>query len=67
MALMMGRLHDALVDAGTDPAKAREAAEEVAAHETSIADLRSTQKLHTWILSFNTAMVLAILWKVFSP
>jgi hypothetical protein len=67
MALMMGKLHEALVSAGTDPGKAREAAEEVAAHDASIAELRGTQKLHTWILSFNTAMMLAILWKVFSP
>ena len=67
MALMMGKLHEALVAAGVDQSKAREAAEEVAVHEGSIADLRSTQRLHTWILSFNTAMLLAILWKVFFP
>lgn len=66
MALMMGKLHEALVAAGVDQSKAREAAEEVATHEASLADLRATQRLHTWILSFNTAMLLAILWKVFA-
>ena len=66
MALMLGKLQ-ALVAAGADQGTAREAAEEVASHEASIADLRSTQKLHTWILSFNTAMLLAVLWKVFTP
>jgi hypothetical protein len=64
---MMGKLHEALVPAGVDQARAREAAEEVATHEASISDLRSAQKLHTWILSFNTAMLLAVLWKVFAP
>jgi len=67
MALMMGKLHEALIAAGADSITAREAAEEVATHEGSIADLRSTQKFQTWILSFNTAMFLAVLWKVFTP
>jgi len=62
---MLGKLHDALIVANVPPDKAREAAEEVAAYEASLADVRSTQRLHTWILSFNTAMLAGILWKLF--
>jgi hypothetical protein len=30
-----------------------------------IADIRSTLRLHTWILSFNTALIVAIVGKLF--
>ena len=45
--------------------KAREAAEEVAEYKDGLADVKSTQRLHTWILTFNTAMTVAIIGKLF--
>jgi hypothetical protein len=45
--------------------KARAAAVEVAEFKESIADIRATLRLHTWILSFNTALIIAIAGKLF--
>jgi hypothetical protein len=36
-----------------------------ASFENSLAELKSTQRLHTWILTFNTAMIVAIVGKLF--
>jgi hypothetical protein len=66
MALMVGSLYDALKAAGVDDDKAKKAAEEVAAYDNQLADLRGTAKLHSWMLGFNLAMSIAILFKVFS-
>jgi hypothetical protein len=57
MALMMAKLYTAL--------RAGAAAEEAAGFENSLAELKSTQRLHTWILTFNTAMIVAIVGKLF--
>jgi len=65
MAIMMGKLYDALVDGGTSPAKAIAAAEEGAAQSTDLQDVKSTLRLHTWILTFNTAMIVALVGKAF--
>lgn len=67
MAMMMGDLYDALRNAGADDEHAKRAAQEVAAFENAIADLRSTLKLHSWMLGFNLALSVAILWRVFAP
>jgi hypothetical protein len=41
--------------------KARAAAVEVAEFKDSTADIKSTLHLHTWILSVNTAGILAVI------
>jgi hypothetical protein len=64
MALMMGKLHAALVSAGVEPNAAREAAEEVAAYEHELAEIKSTLKLHSWMLATNTVLLVAILGKL---
>ena len=64
MALMMGSLYEALKEGGTSDAKAKEAAEEVAAYEREIADIKAIQRLHTWMLGFNLIFTLGILWRV---
>ena len=66
MALMMGKLHEALVGAGTDQNLAREAAEEVANYDNRIGKVESDLVLLKWMMGFNIAMTLAILWRVFS-
>jgi hypothetical protein len=65
MALMMGSLYEALKEAGTGDDKAKAAAEEVAGYERDIMEMKSVQRLHTWMLGVNTAMILAILLRVF--
>ena len=66
MALMMGKLHEALMSAGTDAATAREAAEEVANYDNRISKVEADLTLLKWMLGFNIAMTLAILWRVFA-
>ena len=66
---------EAFKSAGADEEKARKAAEalsgaamasELAEVKSDVVDLKSTQKLHTWILGFNTAMLAALMLRVFS-
>ena len=64
MALMMGKLHAALVAAGVEPNAAREAAEEVAGYEHQLAEIKATQRLHSWMLATNTVLLMAILGKL---
>ena len=66
MALMMGKLHEALTDARADASSAREAAEEVANYDNRITKVEADLTLLKWMLSFNIAMTLAILWRVFA-
>jgi hypothetical protein len=62
MAIMMGNLYAALRSANVPDDKARE---EVAEFKGGLADVKSTQRLHSWILTFNTAMTIAIIGKLF--
>ena len=66
MALMMGKLHEALIRAGADKEAAREAAEEVANYDNGIGKVEADLVLLNWMLGFNIAMTLAILWRVFT-
>jgi hypothetical protein len=65
MAIMMAELYAALREAGASDDKAAKAAQEAAAYENRLARIESTQRLHTWILSTNTAALLAITGKLF--
>ena len=67
MALMMGKLYTALRSANVPEDRAREAAEEVAAFDHDLADVKSTQRLHSWMLTFNTAMLVALVVHAFLP
>ena len=53
--MMLAELHEAPDD------KALKAAEEVAQFRDDIADLKSTPRLHTWILSANTAGIMLLI------
>ncbi len=64
MALQLGALRDALIEAGASAEKAAKAAEEIAGYENRLAKIEGTLSLHSWMLSFNLAMTLAILWRV---
>jgi len=73
MALQLGALREALVDAGASPEKAAKAAEELAGYEnrfdgvdTRLGALEGEVKLLKWMIGFNLAMTLAVLWRVFA-
>jgi hypothetical protein len=73
MALQLGALREALIEAGASPEKANQAAEEVASYEnrlagveTKLVGLDGKVNLLTWMVTFNLAMTLAILWRVFA-
>lgn len=65
MAMMMGKLYTALLEAGANEKTAREAGEEAAEKAVELKDVQATQRLHTWILSFNTAMLVALIAHAF--
>ena len=64
--MLIEELYDALKEAGASEEKAKAAARAIATYENQFADIRGILKLHSWILSTNTAMLVALLFKVFS-
>jgi antibiotic biosynthesis monooxygenase (ABM) superfamily enzyme len=73
MALQLGALREALLDAGASPEKASKAAEELAGYEDRfdsldrrLTELEGKVNLLTWMVGFNIAMTLAVLWRVFA-
>jgi hypothetical protein len=65
MALQLGALRDALLDAGAKPDKADKAAEELAAYDSEFARIRSDLVLLRWMVGTNIAMTLAVFVKQF--
>jgi hypothetical protein len=65
MALMLGRLYNALISAGADETRAREASEEVAAYKNRLVHVESDLTLLKWMVGFNLAMTIAILLRLF--
>ena len=72
MALMLGKLYDALRHAEVPEREAREAAEEVATYENRLSaidlklgKLESEVGSIKWMLGFNVAMTVAILIRTF--
>ena len=72
MALQLGALRDALAEAGASPELARKASEEVAGYENQLngiklelSELRSRVTLLTWMVTFNLALTLLVLGKLF--
>lgn len=73
MSTMISEVYDALKEAGASEEKARKAAEAIAGYENRFAKIDERFAimdgrllLLQWMLGFNLAMTLAILWKVFS-
>ena len=67
---MISEVYDAVRAAGVPDDKARAAAEALSsenlATKADINGLKTTQGLHSWMIGFNLAFTMAILWKVFS-
>jgi hypothetical protein len=66
MALMLGKLYDALRAAGVPEDKAREAAEEVATFEKDLAEIKSDVRVLKWITGTTLAGVLALVIRAFT-
>ena len=64
--MLVEELYDALIEAGASEDKARSAARAVAQWDRAISDINAKLNLHSWILGFNTAMLVAVLFRVFS-
>jgi hypothetical protein len=71
MALQLGALRDALLDAGASPEKAEKATEELAAYEnrlggieTKIEQLNGKLTLVHWMVGFNMAIASSSGWSM---
>ncbi len=65
MAVMMGKLYAALRAANVSETEAREAAEEAASFENRLASLSADLLVVKWMLTFNLALTIAIVGKLF--
>lgn len=73
MSTMISEVYDALKDAGASEEKARRAAEVLANYESHFASLENKittldgkVNLVTWMVGFNLAISVALLFKVFA-
>jgi hypothetical protein len=66
MALMLGKLYDALRAAGAPEDKAREAAEEVATFDKDLAEIKSDVRVLKWISGTTLAGVIALVVRNFT-
>lgn len=65
MALQLGALREALVEAGATEEKASKAAEEVATYERDVADIRADLRVLKWGQGVTFAGIVAILLRLF--
>ena len=70
MTVVIPEVFKAFRSAGVPIDKAHEAAAALAAENLvtnkDIQELKTVQRLHSWMIGFNLAFTVAILWKVFS-
>lgn len=65
MALQLGALRDALIEAGASTDKAAKAAEELAGYEREFADIKTDLRVLKWSQAATFAAVLAVLLRLF--
>ena len=65
MSIMVAGLYDALKDAGAKDELARKAAEEVANYDMQLAEVKSDLRLLKWMVGFNLAISIAVLFQIF--
>ena len=66
MSTMNSEVYDALVSAGADEAKAREAAKSVAQYDSDIAEIKASLLVLKWMVGFVLAFVVALVWRDFA-
>ena len=64
--MLIEELYDALIEAGASEEKARAAARAIAGYETRFSSVESDLGLLKWMIGFNLAMSVAMLFKLFS-
>ena len=64
MALMLGEVYDALLEAGASEEKARKAAEAIASYDNRLATIERKLEVHTYMMSTLLVISLGILWRV---
>jgi hypothetical protein len=64
MALQLGALRDALIDAGAKPEKADKAAEDLAGYENRLASIDTRLSVLTWMAGTNLALTAGVLWRL---
>ena len=65
MALQLGALRDALLEAGASEEKARKASEEAASYGTRLAGIEGRLSVLPWMTGTNVALTIAVLFKLF--
>ena len=65
MSTMNSEVYDALLSAGADEIKAREAAKSVARYDTDIAEIKASLLLLKRMVGFTLAFVVALTWRAF--
>jgi hypothetical protein len=65
LALQLGALWEALIEAGASPEKAAKAAEEVAEFEFRLSRMEWRLDVLTWMVGFNLALTVAIVGRLF--
>lgn len=66
MALQLGALREALLEAGASDEKAQRAAEEVATYESRLASIDKQLGVIRWMLGTNLLVTLGVLWRLLS-
>ncbi len=66
MSTMITEVYDAFTAAGAPEDKARAAAQAVAQYDKDIAEVKASLMLIKWMIGFNLAFTLSIVWKVFA-
>ena len=66
MTTMISEVYDAIKEAGASYEKAKQAAQAVAQHGKDTTEIKASLLLLKWIIGFNLAFTMAVLWKVFT-
>ena len=65
MSTMNSEVYDALIDAGADETKAREAAKSIAQYDSDLAEIKASLLVIKWMVGFVLAFVVAMTWQMF--
>ena len=66
MSTMISEVYDALKEAGASEEKAKAAAQALANYENRFASINTDLVPLKWMIGFNLAFTMAVLWKLFS-
>jgi hypothetical protein len=64
VALQLGALRDALIDAGATSEKAERAAEELAGYANGLGSMDARLSVLTWMAGTNIVLTAGILWRL---